>query len=91
MPKAGEFAHLHPSYDGSLHLSLPLSLAHDALRKGWAVAHPLAGIELTEGMAMIFGPRDQEELDVVAGIVTASYQYASGASAGAETWIGVTG
>lgn len=91
VPKAGEFAHLHPSYDGSLHLSLPLTLAHDALRKGWAVAHPLAGIELTEGMAMIFGPRDQEELDVVAGIVTASYQYASGTSAGAEKRIGVTG
>lgn len=90
VPTAGEFAHLHPSYDGSLHLSLPIPLVHDALRKGWAAAHPLAGIELTEGMAMIFGPRDEEELDIVVGIVTASYRYALGASAGVETRITVS-
>lgn len=88
VPKAGEFAHLHPPYDGSLHLTLPLPLAHDALRKGWAVAHPLAGITLTEGMVMVFGPRDEEEFDVVAGIATASYHYASGLTAGTQTRIG---
>jgi phospholipase/carboxylesterase len=31
---AGEFAHLHPAYDGSMHLALPTLLAHDAIAKG---------------------------------------------------------
>lgn len=78
VPEVGEFAHLHPGHDGSLHLVLPIPLAHDALAKGWGVAHPLAGIRLTPGMVMIFGPRDVPELDIVAGIVRASYRYAAG-------------
>ena len=43
VPGAGEFAHLHPAYDGSLHLALPPALAADAVAKGWAVAHPWPG------------------------------------------------
>jgi phospholipase/carboxylesterase len=78
VPDLGEFAHLHPSYDGSLHLALPVSLAHDALAKGWAVAHPLAGLRLTAGMVMIFGPRDAAELETVTAIVRASHAYAAG-------------
>lgn len=81
LPDIGEFAHLHPEYDGSLHLVLPLAQAFDALAKGWAVAHPLAGIRLTSGMVMVFGPRDDAELDVVAGIVAASHTYAAGRDA----------
>lgn len=74
----GEFAHLHPGYDGSLHLVLPIPLVHDALVKGWAVAHPLAGIRLAPGMVLIFGPRDEAEVEIVTGIVRASYSYAAG-------------
>jgi phospholipase/carboxylesterase len=76
VPSAGEFAHLHPAQDGSLHLSLPMPQAADVLEKGWGVAHPLAGVRLTPGMVMVFGPRDDAELDTVTGIVTASYDYA---------------
>lgn len=78
VPDLGEFAHLHPAYDGSLHLALPIALAHDALAKGWAVAHPLAGLRLTPGMVMIFGPRDATELEIVTAIVQASHSYAAG-------------
>jgi len=78
VPQAGEFAHLHPGYDGSLHVALPPRLAADAVASGWAVAHPLAGVRLSRGMVMIYGPRDRDELDVVAGIVTASHAYATG-------------
>ncbi|HEX6403962.1 MAG TPA: phospholipase [Pseudonocardiaceae bacterium] len=78
VPDLGEFAHLHPGYDGSLHLALPVSLAHDALAKGWAVAHPLAGLRLAPGMVMIFGPRDVAELEIVTAIVRASHAYAAG-------------
>jgi phospholipase/carboxylesterase len=74
----GEFAHLHPSYDGSLHLALPSELAHDVLTKGWAAAHPLAGLRLTAGMVMIFGPRDAAELEIITAIVRASHAYAAG-------------
>jgi phospholipase/carboxylesterase len=84
VPSAGEFAHLHPEYDGSLHLSLPVPLAVDALKKGWAAAHPLAGIQLTDGMVMIFGPRDEAELETVLGIVEASYAHALTATAPEE-------
>ncbi|HJR37334.1 MAG TPA: phospholipase [Nocardioidaceae bacterium] len=78
VPRAGEFAHQHPSYDGSLHLALPPALAADAVAKGWAVAHPLAGIRLARGMVMIYGPRNEAELATVAGIVETSHAYATG-------------
>lgn len=82
VPSAGEFAHLHPGYDGSLHLALPPALARDAIAKGWAQAHPLAGIRLARGMVMVYGPRDADELAVVSGIVGTSHAYATGALAG---------
>lgn len=80
VPAFGEFAHLHPEYDGSLHLTLPTPLAIDALEKGWAASHPLAGIRLSTGMVMVFGPRTEDELETVAGIVAASHAYATGRS-----------
>jgi phospholipase/carboxylesterase len=76
VPAVGEFAHLHPQHDGSLHLTLPEHLAADAVKQGWAVPHPLAGLRLSLGMTMIFGPRDETELDIVTAIVLASYQFA---------------
>jgi phospholipase/carboxylesterase len=78
MADLSEFAHLHPEYDGSLHLVLPITLARDVMVKGWGVAHPLAGLRLSPGMVMIFGPRDVAELAIVTAIVCASHAYASG-------------
>lgn len=74
----GCFAHLHPAHDGSLHVALPLPLAAEMIGKGWGVAHPLAGLRVTPGLVMVFGPRDDEELDVVAAIVATSHAWASG-------------
>jgi phospholipase/carboxylesterase len=79
VPQVGEFAHLHPPYDGSLHLALPPALAADVLAKQWGVAHPLAGLRVTPGMVMVFGPRDEAELEVVAAIVATSHAWATGA------------
>jgi phospholipase/carboxylesterase len=79
-PHAGEFAHLHPDHDGSLHVALPPHLAKDAISKGWAVAHPLAGVRLAPGMVMLYGPRSALELEVIASVVEASYAFAGGAS-----------
>ena len=78
IPSAGEFAHLHPGHDGSMHLALPLALATDLIAKGWGVAHPLAGVRLTPGMVMLFGPRDATELDTTVGIVATSHAWAAG-------------
>ncbi|MDT7572348.1 MAG: phospholipase/carboxylesterase [Actinomycetota bacterium] len=79
VPQVGEFAHLHPAYDGSLHLALPPALAADLLAKQWGVAHPLAGLRVTPGMVMVFGPRDANELEVVASVVATSHAWATGA------------
>ena len=78
VPSAREFAHLHPAYDGSLHLVLPVDLAADAVAKGWAQVHMLAGIRLSPGFVLVYGPRTEAELEVVAGLVEASHQFALG-------------
>jgi len=77
VPEVGEFAHLHPTHDGSLHVALPPHMAADIITKGWGVAHPLAGLRVTPGMVMIFGPRTQPELDIVCAVVTFSRSWAN--------------
>jgi phospholipase/carboxylesterase len=78
VPSAREFAHLHPSHDGSLHLVLPVDLAADAVAQGWAQVHMLAGIRLSPGFVLVYGPRTEAELEVVAGLVEASHRFALG-------------
>jgi phospholipase/carboxylesterase len=78
VPDAGEFAHVHPGHDGSLHVALPPALAADVIAQGWGVAHPLAGVRLTPGMVMLIGPRDAGELETVVGVITTSHGWASG-------------
>jgi phospholipase/carboxylesterase len=78
VPAAREFAHVHPGHDGSMHLALPIALATDVIAKGWGVAHPLAGVRLTPGMVMLFGPRTAAELETVLGVVATSHAWASG-------------
>ncbi|WP_218589945.1 luciferase domain-containing protein [Pseudonocardia oceani] len=78
LPDVGEFAHLHPDPDGSVHVALPDELAYDAIAKGWAVPHPLAGVRVGSGMVLVPGPRDDAEVDVVAGIVEAARRHAAG-------------
>lgn len=79
--EVGEFAHLHPAHDGSMHLVLPADLAADVSAKGWGRPHMWAGTRLSPGFMMVFGPRDESELAVVRGIVEASHAHASGATA----------
>lgn len=75
LPDDREFAHMHPAADGSLHVVLSDAQAYDALAKGWGVAHPLAGVRLSPGMVLIYGPRDPTEVEVVAGIVAAAHHH----------------
>ena len=74
-----EFAHLHPGYDGSLHLVLPEAQAREVIASGWGEFHPLVeqGV-MPPTNVMVFGPRDQGELEVVEQIVRTSYANARG-------------
>lgn len=73
-----EFAHLHPPHDGSLHMTLPAELAAEVYDRGWGEPHPVSGTPL------IFGPRDEKELEVVWRLLRASYQFAAGTSRSPE-------
>jgi len=75
-----EFAHLHPSPDQSLHLVLPPATADAAIAAGWAEQHPIARLGIiSPGAVMVYAPRDAYEADIAAGLVRASYGYATGA------------
>lgn len=71
-----EFAHIHPPYDGSLHLALPAPVRQRAVAAGWGVRHPESGVLL------LFGPRDKDELEVAWMLLQASYRFAVGPAPG---------
>lgn len=74
-----EFAHIHPIPDGSLHAALPPELAAEAIEKGWAEQHPVARMGyIPTNVVMIYAPRNAEEVEIVAGLVTESHRYAGG-------------
>jgi hypothetical protein len=78
-----EFAHLHPGGDQSLHLTLPPALAQEAIDSGWAELHPVARMGyIPATTVMVYAPRDEDELEVVYGLVQASYRYAGGSEHG---------
>jgi hypothetical protein len=80
-----EFAHLHPPHDGSLHLALPEESVAEVEGTGWGEMHPMARAGPGPRTAvMVFGPRDDLELEVVWGIVRASYAFAVGSHTSAE-------
>jgi phospholipase/carboxylesterase len=77
-----EFAHLHPPTDGSLHMSLPPAMVDQVIENGWAEYHPLAGKHgLPRNIVMVYGPRDESELEIVAALVRASHASACRADA----------
>lgn len=76
----GEFAHLHPHPDHYLHVALPLALAQQAVQAGWAEQHPIARSGLIPpGSVMLYAPRDDAEVDVVAALFRAAWEHARGA------------
>jgi phospholipase/carboxylesterase len=69
-----EFAHVHPAYDGSLHMALPPAIVDKVIENGWAERHPLAGRHgLPNNIVMVYGPRDDAELEIVVALVRASH------------------
>ena len=79
---ATEFAHLHPSPDWSLHAALPPLLAAEAIEKRWAEVHPVARLGLIPpNVVMLYAPRDEDEVKVVADLVRAGHAFARGVPA----------
>lgn len=80
-----EFAHLHPEQDGSLHLCLPAGGAREVETKGWGELHPAARLgRIPPTAVMVFGPRDEDELEVVWRILQISHAFALGREATVE-------
>lgn len=66
-----EFGHLHPAYDGSVHLRLPADLAGRVVRSGWGVSTD------PEGSVLVYGPQDDAELVTVWLLLLAAYRQAA--------------
>ena len=69
VPAAGEFAHLHPRRDGSLHLTLPPAQSAEVIRHGWGELHPFAGGRLSRSMVLLYAPRDDDETTQVERLI----------------------
>jgi len=73
-----EIGHFHP-WDRSMHIALPPDLAPSAVDAGWAEVHPVARAGMArKNNVMLYGPRDEQEADVLYGIVLAACLYAGG-------------
>jgi hypothetical protein len=74
-----EFAHIHPPYDGSLHLVLPKEWENEILNKGWGEPHPVYKMKLIDmPVYMIYAPRNIDEVYTVFNIFLISYSYILG-------------
>ena len=74
-----EFAHVHPPYDGSMHMMLPEDLVAEVIEQGWGEIHPLVPTgNMPPTLLMVFGPRDDAELVVVSKLINTSYKFARG-------------
>ena len=69
-----EPVHLHAVDDTSIHLCLPPERAAELCDRGWAEPHQYAdyGSEI-----MVYGPRDESELEFVVGLIAESVEWAT--------------
>jgi hypothetical protein len=74
-----EFAHLHPLPDGSLHMVLPPDVHAAAVKAGWGIPHPMAGMpSISPQTILIYAPRDAAERDVVTTLISSAERFARG-------------
>jgi phospholipase/carboxylesterase len=68
-----EPVHIHGVTDTSTHLCLPVKRANEVCELGWGEVHPFGdfGTEI-----MVYGPRDEEELEVILSIIDESLKFA---------------
>ena len=76
-----EFCLLHPRPEYGIHLTLPKNVREDAMRLGWAEPHPLTRLQvMPQTLVMVYAPRNDEELDMVFGLIRCSWEFAADAS-----------
>lgn len=83
--REGEFGHSHRPEDGSMHLRLPAAAGQMVVDKGWGILHPISDSITGDpeiNYLMIFGPRDEVDLEAVWVIVQSSYATARGLDLG---------
>ncbi len=68
-----EPVHIHGFHDTSIHACLPIKRVLEVCLTGWGESHAHADHE-TE--IMIYGPRNEEELEVVLGLIRESLNFA---------------
>ncbi len=70
-----EPVHLHGVEDTSIHLCLPAARGAELTELGWAEPHQFGdyGTEF-----FVYGPRDDEELEIVMGLIEESVAFARG-------------
>ena len=68
-----EPVHLHGVHDTSLHLCLPAGRGAELMSAGWGEPHQYEDFGTD---FMIYGPRDESELDFIVSIVIESLDYA---------------
>ena len=62
--------------DGSLHATLAPALAEEAVRTGWAIAHPWAALRPGwGGFVLLYTPLTPEEMEVVFQLVVAGFDF----------------
>ena len=77
--RGNEFAHVHPPHDGSMHMMLPETDVAELLERGWGELHPLVPEgRMPPTTVLVFGPRNEGDLDVILRIIDASYKFARG-------------
>jgi hypothetical protein len=75
-----EIGHFHP-WDHSLHIALPPELAEAAVAAGWAEVHPVAKAGMAPGhLVILYGPRDDGEVEVLVRLIFAAVRRAGGAT-----------
>ena len=73
-----EFAHIHNPPIGSMHLTLPEPIRRLAIKKKWALRHPLAVREMVSpDVTFVFAPRDLDELKWAKLLLEVAHAYAS--------------
>lgn len=75
----GEWGHIHPHSDGSLHLIVATTLAERLIATGWAEYHSLvAPGHIPPLVIMLYGPRNESEFTLCAQAVEEAYLAAGG-------------
>lgn len=77
----GEWGHIHPHSDGSLHLNVPTALAERLIAAGWAEYHCLvAPGYFPPVVIMLYGARDEDDFAICRAVIEEAYLAAGGAS-----------